>query len=943
MGERLGAPVLRGRRDELRAVQATLDQAARGNLRAVLIEGEPGIGKSRLLADAVAGAAESGLQVFRGRSDELARAQPFAALAEALSVRTSSDDQRKAKLASALSGPLSEVSAPLPEAGPQFQIVDAFVDLVESAALERPAVVALDDVHWADPGTTLAVSGLAERLGDLPVALVLAYRPWPMRRELERLLERLISEQGAVELRLTPLPDREILAIAGDLLGHEPDEHVVDLLSRTNGNPLYVVELLRALSENGAAGPEATNLPPSLRMTILRRLSVLPEPSLRVLRAACILGSVFSVEDVGIVLSQSPIELYPQLDHALRLGVLEQREKRLAFRHDLIREALYEDMPSAVRTALHRDSARALAAAGAPPLRVAEQFILSASPGDDETLQWLREAAAATAPRSTQTAIDLLERALELTSPGSTTWSQVAAELIVLLAVAGRPEEGEALSQQVSTAGMDPKLEGAFRIGIAEAVWNRGDLAGARENFELGAALPREADPHRSIAAAFAGQLAVMQGDLAGAKEACRSALEAADPAVKTVVDAVVAETRAIVHTAEGRFEAAVDEARCARDLTPTVESEWAAYLYPHIYLALALNQADEFEQAAAAVLAGRQRAELMGNVSWLPMYQWVLTSAYLWQGKWEDAVAEAEAGIALASEVSNTIGIVFGYSMMGHIAIYRGDLEEAERQLAASERALEQTGPGLGADFMIWGRGLLHEARGEIPEALEAMQIAWEVSEAVRYLLGFRTVAPRLVRLALREDERELADAVALAVATGAERTKVASVHAADAHCRALLGGDPDALVRAVEMYRATPRPLELAQACEDAAELLAEGGRGSEATELLEEALSAYEGLGASLGASRVAARLRELGVRRGARGPRRRATTGWEALTPTEERVAALAGQRLTNKEIGEQLFVSSRTVQTHLKHIFQKLEIGSRRELADHLPAGAAGSS
>jgi DNA-binding CsgD family transcriptional regulator len=149
---------------------------------------------------------------------------------------------------------------------------------------------------------------------------------------------------------------------------------------------------------------------------------------------------------------------------------------------------------------------------------------------------------------------------------------------------------------------------------------------------------------------------------------------------------------------------------------------------------------------------------------------------------------------------------------------------------------------------------------------------------------------------------------------------------------CLGLVEQDPDTLVRAVAVYRESPRPLERAEACEDSAELLAKAGRMEEAIALWDEAVGLYDGLGAERDLARVAAQLRQHGVKRGTRRRHVRATTGWESLTGTEHKVVGLVAQRLSNPEVAERLFISRHTVESHLKHIYRKLGLSSRRELA-----------
>jgi DNA-binding CsgD family transcriptional regulator len=192
--------------------------------------------------------------------------------------------------------------------------------------------------------------------------------------------------------------------------------------------------------------------------------------------------------------------------------------------------------------------------------------------------------------------------------------------------------------------------------------------------------------------------------------------------------------------------------------------------------------------------------------------------------------------------------------------------------------------------------------------------------------------LGPDLIRLALTSGDAERALAVAAAVAGLAGRNEVASLAGAALRCRGLADGDAETLAAAVRAYQPSTRPLELAGACEDAGAAYARQGHPDRARPLLEQALTIYEQLDARRDLARTETVLRQAGIRRGRRGPRGRPQFGWPSLTPAEQAVASLVADGLTNPEIGERLYISRRTVQTHLAHVFAKLDIASRAQLA-----------
>ena len=349
----------------------------------VLVEGEAGIGKTRLLAKALEDARGRGMHVAAGRAEELERTRPFGVLAGALGCARSSPDPRRAAIAGLLAAPAAGDQGPITVTsypGLRFRVVDAFTDLVEELALAGPVMLGLDDLQWADPSSLLTVGALARRLTGLPVGVIGCLRPSPRAAELNRLASAL-DAAGARHLTLHPLTREAVTGLVAQAVAAEPGPRLLAEVAGAAGNPLFITELLGALAQEeaittvgGRAEVAETVLPPTLRLTILRRLSFLSEPTLQALRSASILGSGFSPTDLATVTGRPAVDLSVVLGEAMRARVLEDGGDRLRFRHELIRDAIYGDLAGSVRRALHREAGQRLAQAGAPALQVAEQF-----------------------------------------------------------------------------------------------------------------------------------------------------------------------------------------------------------------------------------------------------------------------------------------------------------------------------------------------------------------------------------------------------------------------------------------------------------------------------------------------------------------------------------------------------------------------------------------
>ena len=920
---------LPGRAAELELLSACFERAACGRLQTVLIEGEAGIGKTRVLEAAVEQARGRGFQVFVGRGDELEQARPFGPLCEALGCRAGVEDPRRAEIVRLLTGE-DQARGQIEltrDPGAQFRVVDAFVDLVEKAALAGPVALALEDLHWADPSTIVTLRSLARRLTFVPVALLASLRPVPRAPDLEGLIDALLRE-GAARIALGPLPEEVVAQLVAELVRAQPGSSLLEQVAGAAGNPLFVGELVRALDEDGAirvgdgrAEIQDVSLPPSLRLTILRRLSFLEDDALELLRVAASLGSTFSLRDVATVLDRSATELLQPARKALLAGVLEERESRLAFRHDLIREAIYEDLPEDVRSALHLEVGRRLARSSAPTLQVAEHFALGAQPGDAEAIEWLHAAAHETARSAPTVAVKLLERALDLEDADERR-AALLADLVPTLLWSGRPQEAEARAREALEAPTSPDLEPTLRLGLVGALTAQGrakdvidEVRNATTHTSLSADVQSQLQAEAANALAFVDQLALAEQTAHEAVTLGRP-VQSEGAAMGLLVLCDMARVR-------GRPEEAlalVQDARTLADARSGSRLRWP----PEVFHAMSLHQLDAFEDAHDALRKGQRADERLGNVSYLPVYHYEAASLLFSAGRWEDAIAQVNAGLDVADEVGLEMLLSWPYGVLALIAVHRDELDAAAASLAAFDsRHGAETAPS---------RGLLAEARGDAAGALATFARAWDSDETLGVVYRRRQLGPDLVRLALAAHDRERAHAVAAKVEEAAALARVPSLRGVALRCRGLVEGNADLLLRAVEQYAQGPRAFERALACEDAAAALARAGRIAEATALFEDALGVYVEVGARRDAARALASMRQLGIGRKRRGARKRPARGWESLTPSELEVVRLAATGLTNPQIGQRLFISPRTVQTHLAHAFRKLDLSSRVELA-----------
>jgi DNA-binding CsgD family transcriptional regulator len=855
-------------------------------------------------------------------------------------VRSAADPQRAA-IAALLAahgegdcGPITVSSDP----GLQFRAVDAITDLAEELALRQPLVIGLDDLQWADPSSLLTLSALGRRLADLPVALMVCFRHAPRGPVLQRVLDSL-DGAGACRLTLRRLADSAVSGLVTETVGAKPGPALLAQVAGAAGNPLFVTELLGALLQDGslrtAAGQADVTeltLPPTLRLTILRRLSSLPEDTLRALRPASILGSSFSPTDLSITTERPVLALSLDLADALTARVLADDGARLRFRHDLIREAIYADLPGSVRLALHREAGQRLARAGAPARQVAEQLGRAAIRGDAEAIGWLTRAAREAAASSPDTAADLLERAVGLMDPGDPAKDQALAERARSLLMAGRIPDAVAECRSLLGPGHDPAAVATARSCLGQALLMQGRPEDALRELDQAAAAPLLTGAERATALGWACGSRWALGDLDGAAataERARSEAVAAGNHVATSIAltglAQVAEYRADLR----RALQTIDEAVRLADESPG----HAGHGFPvHMHRGHILVGLDRLQDARATLATGRRISEELG-VRWpLVSYEAFLGLTQFAAGDWDDAIAELEASVGLAEETGETFNLVLSHNLLALIRLHRNDLPGAGQAAASAEDLLAGAGPRHRTYGTMWARALLLEAGGQVTEAYATLVGLWGQYAEREMALEYPALGPDLVRLALAAGDAGRAREAAAAVADVAAANNVPWLTGAALRCRGLAEDDAGLLAQAVDAYSRGPRPRELALAAEDAGRALARDGQADRARGFLDQAVAGYERLDAARDLARAEAVLRDLGIRRGRRGRRGRPKYGWPSLTETELTVVSLVAEGLSNPQIGERLYVSRRTVQTHLAHIFAKLDISSRAQLA-----------
>ncbi len=909
-----------GRDRELDTIDWLLDGVTGGDGRVLVFEGEAGIGKTHLLRVARLRSAEQGVAVFAGNADDLERDQPGRLLF---------------MIGAELGIDLRALARDLPEGGAAS--IEALIDAIGERASRQPLVVVAEDLHWADELSLRGLAALVRHTKSLPVGLVATMRPTPRPLSLNQLLDRLDRETSR-EVRLRGLDSAALAALVSSQYGAPPGRRLGQWLESTAGNPLFVVELARSLDDDGVlqfadglVDTTAERLPEGLRETIVRRLTVLSADCNELLRLGSLLGSDFTLVDLATVAGCSVVSAAAQLHEAVDAGILGGVGDTLSFRHDLIREAVYNTMVLAIRRDLHAAAARALAAAGARPEQVARHFGLGARTGDAEASTWLSRAAAEAVTLEPAAAVALFEQALEL-APDE--WDgRDATELALLepLAHSGRVDDARARAVALADRTVNPATQFAIRRALAAVLASAGDLANSSVQCELAVAtVDAPAGEARILSCLGAGQRLLLGRDPNAEIAVAEDALAAGDGG-EGLLNAAAHQTLALAAAAQCRFNDAFDHARIASRNFNARTMPRMGFLIPDIWEASFSFATDGSDDAVRLNERVGRDAEQRGEMILLVQTSVNSGGLNFIFGRWDDAIRDLEDGLAIADETGAHAQLVTSHGLLTSISLGRGDLVVAEQHLAAGHAALADGLHLFGVDLLLWANAQMLEAADDPTGALHILSGIWEQTRLVRGLLQYRNIAPDLVRLAAECGEHALARDVANEMLTLADRSSVPSARAAALRCQGLADRDVDRLIAAVDVYRSTPRRIDFAACCEEAARLLGEQKRIDEGAALLDEAAAVHQHSGARAHLARVDAILRAHGRRRRRSRPAP-VESGWEALSPKEREVAALVAQGLSNPQIGERLYISRRTVETHLAHTFRKLGITNRIELA-----------
>jgi ATP/maltotriose-dependent transcriptional regulator MalT len=943
-----------GRRYELGALDRVLAGVERGPAQAIGLRGEPGIGKSRLLAELASRAEERGHLVLAGRATELERDLPFALLIDTFDRRLASDPPRRldAEHLAQLAAVLPAIAAmPGVEAAEtpdgRHRVARAVRALLELLARQQPVTVLLDDVQWADAASAEVLALLLHRPPSTRVLVALATRAGRA-PDLEAALETAVRNSSAEVMDVGPLSRKEANGLTASLRRAARERVYVE----SGGNPFYLEALTRAEGSDPRRGVSTgmAGVPRAVRAALAGEVGVLPAHMREVLEGAAVAGDPFEPDLAGAAVGLSESDVLSALDELLAADLIRPTDqpRRFRFRHPLVRRAVYEGTAGGSRLAAHARAAEALAARGATPAQRAHHAERAARPGDMDAVDLLAEAAAETAVRAPATAAGWYGSALRLLPDGL---EHDERRLTLLRA------QAQAFISANRAIDARDTLRRALRLIPADAAAARAETTAALAHLEVWFINPEEAHDLLTEARSTVGEgrprefalltleLALERyscGDFTAAEslieEARAAAKDAGDPLLEAAAAAQAAgssaeQLRGDDTAALARTDRLLDEAEALVNALPDeVLVERLETLLP---LATAELYGDR--PTAPAAERGLRLARRAGQGFLASTFRSLLGYSAERSGQLESARDAANDAVESALISGNATIMWWGSQLAAWVAVAEGRASDAIADAEAAVDATRSESPSSAG----WTLADARLASGDPSGALDALKSSGWVDPRLPPSDRLRALEVVVrAHLALGHPE-EAADWAARAPdEAGGRRTGVFGAITRLIEAQVLLAQEkPDDAARAALDGAAAAHeagaPLWEGRCSTLAGEALAGAGDADEARAELRRAADDLDARGAAGYRDAALRVLRRLGERpRPAPAPAAPADEagGLAILTPREREVAALVAEGRTNRQIGAQLHLSEKTIEKHVSNAMAKLGVRSRTGIA-----------
>jgi DNA-binding CsgD family transcriptional regulator len=961
--------VLVGRDPEIRLFQAAAQRAGGGARSTIVVEGDAGIGKTALIESFAVQLIDDGWVRLVIQCGELDTERPFVPLVEGMRVLL---DNLQAK---GIPAP-----AELPDALEQFRMSfrtdrdddrqsgERILSLVEDGLSElaevAPVLVVFDDIHWIDEGSAKLLWSTARSRSSSRVLVVACTRP--TQRETTTALRRALDDIGVVTTTLRPLSAQESELLALQSV-EKVDARVRAVLRNADGNPLFITELLRSTDDPSSHEElSSTSIPESLRRIVMGRLLRLPELTMSLLVDAALLGESFDVVDLCLLHSVEPSEMVLGLEPALLERIVVGNGRRFRFQHGLVQTVVAESRADPIRRVRHREIGESLERAGRPATQVAEHYWMSVPYQNDRTRTLLRKASAEVRTLSLESALVWAERARRCASGREESFVDQL-DIAELLLLRGNLTEAEAICRRAEVVPETVEEELRLRSVLLAVTTMAGRTrhSEALEHVDWILARHHEGEPMWVELMSGKAALLLLAGELESSIEIAHETLEKNLPSNPPFVVSRTYECLGLNAMLLGHVTESLALTQRAMDTFDFQRNLLSEVMTPHFGRSLTMLSSRPIGEIEATLQAGIRECDRTGHaLARLHLEPFLAITHFVrgdlastsgcvdaildrnsdWRSvEWETGsdqdrqrgrretdrflmtpTGRRKSGIGTAGGVS--LPTVTG--LAAYLALLNDQIDDA---VALADRTilelLEGGAQAATADFAIWCAAGVYEANGDPGKARDLLLTIWELMAKTASLY---TIAPDLVRLTVESHPDVAREVVSLADARF-DRSGAPLDHAHALACRGFLEHDPKRLRLAAQSWESLGWLLTPTRIRQFALELAADSGGRSRIDS------NEVKRVRENWGRMEAVRPLRIFGLTHpvaplssGARGrkPHERSTV----LSQTERMVALLVAEGLTNKEIAERLFISYRTVDTHVSHALAKLGFNSRVQLA-----------
>jgi DNA-binding CsgD family transcriptional regulator len=898
-------PPLRGRDDALQCATGILESTERtGQAALIAIEGEPGIGKTALIASAVDKARALGFKAVSAKTEE-AEIAPLAPIVQSLRAGANPLLGRAefAELATLMQQPLF--------------LIERLTEFVESRAVNCPVLIAIDDVQWLDDLSAYAMRAMPGRLAGFPIVWVVSSRVESGSR-FDDIVVSAARELTTLRLKLEPLSPIAVEQIAADWLQRIPDARTKAMLEGANGNPFLIVELLTGLTSEPYALDE---LPRSLLHAVQRRLASLPLNALRLLEAGSVIGVPFTIEDAAALAHIAEDLALDAVDGAVRSGVLVDRGAMLSFKHDLLRAGVYHNLPATRRKAMHRSAAgRLLQSAG--PVAAASHLVISAIPHDKAAVEILRAAAEQLATTAPTVSSEFILKAFELVDRTDALWLEIGEKALDILAAGNRSRATVSLAAELLSA--NPTNECAARIqllviGQLRSMGRYAEITARIDSIDFNYVTPGV----RSLLIAYRAISLTRDPDPARAIAAGTYSLQESRRIEEREAEAL--SLFALLETArnQGRNAESLRYAEEIRRVTGRISVDEI----------IALQLVDRFDDSER--LWSQALQEMEGDATHARAFELgfsEVTRKYF-AGSLDEAQAAALAVLRLGDELQEQRMQYETHIFLSAIAMMRDDASGASFHVGAAAAGMTDDDLNREASVHL-ARAIIATHSEDFRSALAHFRNIYGEHEIVRHRWRWQ---PQFLLAAARAGyyggDIQFARRIAEQAKTLASHNPdVPTITGVAAHIRGLVYDDDSSLEEAETILRSSPRDLNRGDIARERGRIFVARGRRTDGIACLQDARHRFARIGAFSLVRAVERDLQAAGVRRrdSVRNAKR-PTEGWESLTKAEVRVAKLIADGRSNREAAAELVVTPNTLRTHMRSIFDKLRVASRVQL------------